>query len=116
MKTLLTVLVVLGMAGIVWAWDGICPECKKAKQKSTVVCLGGTSTLMATQSYYDEEGNFHYHNPNITTMQYECSRGHRFITKNGEIPEPQKKDSLNFKARPQSHPLWVDTLTMRRTR
>jgi len=56
----------------------ICPECKELKQKSTVTVGAQTTTLMAIRQYYDEEGNFHYEDPNIHSTTYHCSEGHIF--------------------------------------
>lgn len=30
----------------------------------------------AQDMYYDEEGVYHCHDPNVTTASYVCSRGH----------------------------------------
>lgn len=57
---------------------GKCPECNKAGQKSKVNVDGATSTLLTTQQYYDKEGNYHFEDPNTTTINYTCSRGHKF--------------------------------------
>lgn len=89
-----------------------CPVCKKEKKKSKFyISQMGTSTLMGFEApFYDEEGKYHYHNPNLSTVQWWCSRGHQgtitygnkcpncdfgietkisIDTKNGK--EPQKK-------------------------
>ena len=54
----------------------ICPECKKQGLKSRVYDRGCTVTLMGWSPYYDEEGNYHSHDPNRRTQGYECSNGH----------------------------------------
>jgi len=56
----------------------ICPECKKSGLKSTVYPHGSSTTLMYCQPFYDEDGNFHYHDFNTTTTDYSCSNGHRW--------------------------------------
>lgn len=55
-----------------------CPECKKKGLKSKVYIGSMTSTLMAGSQYYDEEGNYHYNDPNHTTTYYSCSNGHKW--------------------------------------
>jgi len=55
-----------------------CRECEKEGKKSRVDVQGATSTLLATQQYYDEDGGYHFDDPNTTTHNYECSRGHKF--------------------------------------
>lgn len=58
-----------------------CPVCKKQKLKSKVFSRRSKSTLMAGLPYYDENGKYHDHDPNITTTGYECSNGHVFEIK-----------------------------------
>ena len=54
----------------------ICAECKKMDWKSRVYSEGGSRTLMATIEYWDEDGNYHYSDPNTTSIQYRCTNGH----------------------------------------
>lgn len=64
-----------------YTFNGICPICKVLKKKSIV--HGGVvmSTLMCTSSYYDEDGKYHYNDPNTHTYSYSCSNGHVFTIK-----------------------------------
>jgi hypothetical protein len=63
-------------------FSGKCPICEKEGKKSKVFERGCHSTLMASYAYYDEDGNYHYHDPNVTTCEYGCSNGHVFsVTK-----------------------------------
>jgi len=55
-----------------------CPECVKLGAKSLVYPGICSSTLMYCPPYYDEEGNLHIHDGNITTCQYSCSNGHKW--------------------------------------
>ena len=55
-----------------------CPECQKLGLKSVVTVCGGMSTLLAVNEYYDEEGNYHYNDPNSTMANYRCSNGHKW--------------------------------------
>lgn len=57
-----------------------CEECIKLKKKSKVFERVGSSTLMNIISFYDEQGQYHYHDNNIYTKNYECSNGHSFST------------------------------------
>jgi hypothetical protein len=59
-------------------FSGKCPICEKEGKKSKVFERGCHSTLMASYAYYDEDGNYHYHDPNVTTCEYGCSNGHVF--------------------------------------
>lgn len=62
------------------AFDGICPECKKHGMRSTVYRSQWTSaTLMGTYEYWDEDGNYHYVDPNYYTTRYSCSNGHEIV-------------------------------------
>lgn len=56
----------------------ICPECEKTGQKSKVYGGFGLTTAMFSPGYYDEDGNYHHHDPNTTTSKYNCSNGHDF--------------------------------------
>lgn len=53
-----------------------CPECVASDQKSTVRVGMSYSTCMGTQTYYDEDGKYHFHDPNSTSTNYSCSNGH----------------------------------------
>ena len=53
-----------------------CPECLKDGGRSRVYVDGSSTTLMGTHFYYDEDGDFHHDDPNITTTVYHCSEGH----------------------------------------
>lgn len=63
-----------------------CPVCQE-KGMSSVVYVGGTlGTLMYSQPYYDEEGIYHYDDPNTYTTSYSCSKGHEWsISRSGNI-------------------------------
>ena len=59
---------------------GRCPFCVKLGWKSNVdTPIWCTSTAMAWRTYYDESGKFHSDNPNIITISYSCSQGHRWV-------------------------------------
>jgi hypothetical protein len=55
-----------------------CPVCESKGERSQVDHLGTFSTLMDGRAYYDEDGVYHYDDPNTYTTQFRCSRGHRF--------------------------------------
>ena len=63
-------------------FDGRCPICKEQGIRSKVYIGTCLRTLMGISSYYDEDGNYHFKDPNITTCTYRCSNGHEF-TENG---------------------------------
>ena len=54
----------------------ICSKCKEMGQKSTISGGSGYRTAMYFAPYYDEDGKYHYHNGNICTSHYTCSKGH----------------------------------------
>jgi hypothetical protein len=56
----------------------ICPFCRDQGLKSSVYMEGCQTTLLATYAYWDENGTYHYHNPNKTSCQYRCSNGHEW--------------------------------------
>jgi len=53
-----------------------CPDCVKEGTRSRLTILGSTATLMGHSPYYDEDGNYHSHDPNRIRTEYNCSRGH----------------------------------------
>lgn len=55
-----------------------CPECVAEGERSRVGMEGTTRTLMPTQTFWDEDGVLHMHDPNVATTTYSCSRGHRW--------------------------------------
>ena len=59
-------------------FSGRCPVCVKEGKRSEVYEGHATTTLAATYSYYDKDGKYHYSDPNTTTINYNCSMGHRF--------------------------------------
>jgi hypothetical protein len=59
----------------------ICPECKAEGETSQIIPLAGLRTDMAFYPYFDEVGSYHSHDPNYSTMGYECSRGHKWNEK-----------------------------------
>lgn len=65
-----------------------CPECHEKHEKSKVYNMGSTSTLIGGGGeYWDEEGEYHSHNPNTITTSYRCSKGHKWqIEKRRECP------------------------------
>ena len=60
----------------------ICPICREQGLKSRVTDHGSSRTLMGgNETFWDEEGNYHFHAINKTTTSYSCSNGHNFYTK-----------------------------------
>ena len=55
-----------------------CPRCVEGNKRSFVYVGMSLTTLMATHTYYDEDGKLHYDNPNKTTTNYSCSEGHKW--------------------------------------
>lgn len=66
-----------------------CPKCKELGLKSTVRNHGGSQTLMETSSYHDEDGKYHYHDPNSISQYHTCSNNHSF-TSSRNHPCPNK--------------------------
>lgn len=58
-----------------------CPTCIENDQTSTVTSHGSTTTLMPIHRYWDDYGNYHYHDPNTTTENLSCSNGHSWSKK-----------------------------------
>ena len=64
--------------GFVAAGLVFCPVCQEQGLKSRVYPEGTTSTLIAHQPYYDEDGKWVGNDPNTVTQGFRCSRGHRW--------------------------------------
>jgi 5-deoxy-D-glucuronate isomerase len=54
----------------------ICEICRSEGKKSRVTPHGGTRHLLGWESYYDEEGKYHAHDPNYLMASFSCSNGH----------------------------------------
>jgi len=55
-----------------------CPQCIESGLRSTISIGGSFTTSMASASYYDEGGNYHHHDLNMTSTTYRCSNGHEW--------------------------------------
>lgn len=56
-----------------------CKICEQEDKVSRLYVSGGcTVTLMSWETYYDENGYYHNHDPNITTTAFKCSNGHYY--------------------------------------
>lgn len=53
-----------------------CSQCKREGLKSIVYVGMTTCTLIGFTPYYDEDGVYHYEDPNTCTTEYQCSNGH----------------------------------------
>ena len=60
-----------------------CPECVTSKQSHSVLENGRESTLMSSPAgYWDDNDKWiQPRDPNITTIRYQCSRGHAWTVK-----------------------------------
>lgn len=55
-----------------------CEKCVAEGKRSTVTDHGGITTCMGTHAYYDEDGEYHFHDPNGHSANFQCSNGHRW--------------------------------------
>jgi hypothetical protein len=58
-----------------------CPTCVEEGKKSKVYIGETTSTLIMAYEYYDEDGNYHYDDPNIRETRYWCSNRHEWTVR-----------------------------------
>lgn len=56
----------------------ICQECQKSGTTSRVYESYTVTTSLMGEQFYDEEGRQHFHDPNIDTHEYACSKGHKW--------------------------------------
>ncbi len=61
--------------------NGRCSVCVAEGQTSTVEVGLCTRTLLGGSSGYDKDGKPFYDDPNWTTCDYTCSRGHRLTAR-----------------------------------
>ena len=55
----------------------VCPECKKIGEKSQLVKIFyGNGAAGNVNSFFDEDGASHYHDPNPSIAVLRCSSGH----------------------------------------
>lgn len=60
-----------------YGWWAGCPYCRAEGKKSTVhLPATSTVTMLPVDQFYDEQGRFHAHDPNVETATYHCSQGH----------------------------------------
>lgn len=65
-----------------------CEECEKEGKKPERIYPGSTSvTDMGYAPYWDNEGNYHEHDPNVRVTGFSCSNEHRW-TQNTDKPCP----------------------------
>lgn len=55
-----------------------CKQCNEEGLTSRVEVGPGFRTAMCAVPYYDEQGRYHYHDPNTSTYTYQCSNGHEW--------------------------------------
>ena len=55
-----------------------CPECERTGQRSKLYMptMWSSTAMGGSQSYYDEDGELHYHEVNIRSGRAHCSNGH----------------------------------------
>ncbi len=76
-----------------------CPECEKAGKRSRVYEGLSTVTCMAHQTFWDEGGAWHSHDPNISTQSLRCSEGHTWhVSRKSRCPA--EGCSFNAEKRP----------------
>ena len=53
-----------------------CLTCVSEGKQSRLTVHPGMTTLIYAAPYYDEDGEYHNHDPNITSYGWNCSEGH----------------------------------------
>ena len=57
----------------------ICTECRNENVKSRVYITDSFYDLQTSQDrFFDEDGKWHCHDVNPTTIQYQCTNGHEW--------------------------------------
>lgn len=55
-----------------------CHQCKELGLRSSIYVGITMATAMGISEYWDEDGNYHYDDPNYYTTEYSCSQGHNW--------------------------------------
>jgi len=59
-----------------------CSQCKKEGLTSTIQRGWTMTTLMGVSEYWDENGIYHFDDPNYSTTEWSCSQGHNWVEQN----------------------------------
>jgi hypothetical protein len=61
-----------------------CPECEQLGLQSILWMAGaGVKTDLAPESFCDENGQYHFHDPNQMGESAICSNGHQMMIRHG---------------------------------
>jgi hypothetical protein len=75
----------------------ICEQCKAEGKKSKVYVGSTASTCMGGGgAYYDEDGQYHYYDPNYHTTRYSCSNGHAWVEERGPSGIKTRPDTVTI--------------------
>ena len=61
-----------------------CSQCIEEGKKSFVYVGPALMTAIYSPLYYDEDGRYHFHDPNVKTQELTCSNGHVWVEKSGD--------------------------------
>lgn len=53
-----------------------CPRCQAVGERSRVQMFPGRRAEVLADMSYDEDGDYHFHDPNVTLFSWRCSLGH----------------------------------------
>ena len=71
-----------------------CEACVRDGKRSTVHELSSITTSLQSNYFFDEDGEHHFHNPNVTTSSWRCSNGHEFVREGRSECETCKRAKL----------------------
>ncbi len=63
-----------------------CKECEKLNMRSTLTPGPQVKVAQGVHvQFYDEDGHYHYHDPQVFEQSFDCSKGHKTVLtqKNG---------------------------------
>lgn len=70
-----------------------CKTCELEGKQSNVFSAAFRTTLLSHTSFYDKEGQYHNHNPNIIIKGYVCSNQHQWTE---QSIEPCINEKCNY--------------------
>lgn len=57
-----------------------CPTCEGSGERSKVYLSPAYRSQMSIETFYDEDGDLHTHDPNEAVTHYRCTSGHHWTS------------------------------------
>ncbi len=94
----------------------ICFQCKNQNMKSRIIHESNHLSMICGKrwpQYYDEDGNWHTHDPNTETKRFVCTNGHVTYQKKYLSPLCHSYQICDWKPTTSLEILWIDKFLSR---